>query len=142
MKFVLNLSRSSVNIESNNKDASSGRRQLQFTPSQLLSAQFLEMDTSENMNIINQDDQYLSNSDIPLPEMLSFTSISSTLDPTLTLEEQIDIVPGGVILILVGMTEGGEIMRNRIMWTYSMSCDDDDWMTQTMFLAIWIWFIC
>jgi len=109
-------------------DISNGR-QLQFTPSQLLSAQFLEMDPSENMNIINQDDQYLSNSDIPLPEMLSFTSISSTLDPTLSLEEQIDIVPGGVILILVGMTEGGEIMRNRVMWTYSMSCGDDDWMT-------------
>jgi len=117
----------SINIESTNKDTSNGR-QLQFTPSQLLSAQFLEMDTSENMNIINQDDQYL-NSDIPLPEILSFTSISSTLDPTLSLEEQIDIVPGGVILILVGMTEGGEIMRNRVMWTYSMSCDDDDWMT-------------
>lgn len=120
----------SINIESTNDgDISSGHRQLQFTPSQLLSAQFLEMDTSENMNIINQDDQYLSNSDIPLPEVLSFTSISSTLDPTLSLEEQIDIVPGGVILILVGMTEGGEIMRNRVMWTYSMSCGDDDWMT-------------
>ena len=118
-----------VNIESTTDiDISSGHRQLQFTPSQLLSAQFLEMDTSENMNIINQDDQYL-NSDIPLPEVLSFTSISSTLDPTLSLEEQIDIVPGGVILILVGMTESGEIMRNRVMWTYSMSCGDDDWMT-------------
>jgi len=120
----------SINIESTTDgDINSGHRQLQFTPSQLLSAQFLEMDTSENMNIINQDDQYLSNSDIPLPEVLSFTSISSTLDPSLSIEEQIDIVPGGVILILVGMTESGEIMRNRVMWTYSMSCGDDDWMT-------------
>ena len=77
------------------------------------------------MNIINQDDQYLNltfpynNDDM----VLSFTSISATLDPAMSLEEQLDIVPGGVILVLVGQVEeSGEIMRNRLMWTYSMGC--------------------
>eukprot|EP00970_Alexandrium_tamarense_P015177 scaffold4784_cov229-Alexandrium_tamarense.AAC.3 len=94
-------------------------------PTQLLSAQFLEIDTTPNMNIINQDDQYLNltfpynNDDM----VLSFTSISATLDPAMSLEEQLDIVPGGVILVLVGQVEeSGEIMRNRLMWTYSMGC--------------------
>ena len=94
-------------------------------PTQLLSAQFLEMDTSPNMNIINQDDQYLN---VTFPpnnnHTLSFTSISATLDPSSTLEDQLEFVPGGVILILVASTESGEIVRNRVMWTYTMECSD------------------
>ena len=119
---------------------SSSRRQLQDTttteeliPNQLYSAQFLEMDTSTNMNIINQDDTYLNNNVTYPPNTtpitnytLSYTSISSTLNPDLSIEEQLDIVPGGVILVLVGLTNDGEVIRNRIMWTYTMGCGMED----------------
>lgn len=35
-------------------------------------------------------------------------------------------VPGGVILILLGVTAEGEVVRNRLMWTYTNSCGEDD----------------
>ena len=100
-------------------------------PNVLLSAQFLELDTSSDMNIINQDDQYINvtfppNNDPITDYTLSFTSISSMLDTSVPLEDQLEMTPGGVILILVGVTEEGEIVRNRIMWMYGMGCDGEE----------------
>ena len=72
------------------------------------------------MNIINQDDTYLViDSEV---SSLSYTSVSASLDPTTSLTDQLDKVPGGVILILIGATSSGEIVRNRVMWTYTMGC--------------------
>ena len=86
----------------------------------IVSVQFLEMDTSPDMNIINQDDTYLViDSEV---SSLSYTSVSASLDPTTSLTDQLDKVPGGVILILIGATSSGEIVRNRVMWTYTMGC--------------------
>ncbi|EJK61083.1 hypothetical protein THAOC_18480, partial [Thalassiosira oceanica] len=102
-------------------------------PSQLVSAQFLEIDTSMDMNIINQDDQYINVTFPPNPDggpvtdfTLSYTSVSATLDPALPLEDQADLLPGGVILILFARTSGGEVLRNRVFWTYTMGCQLDD----------------
>lgn len=95
-----------------------------LVPNQLLSAQFLEVDTSPDMTIINQDDSYL-NLVYPYNQdkiTLSYTSISATLDPALPLEDQIESVPGGAILVLIGQDENGEVVRNRLMWTYTMKC--------------------
>jgi len=103
------------------------RRKLQVSnvePTQLLSAQFIEIDTSSDMAIINQDDSYL-NLAFPYNQegiTLSYTSISATLDPSLSLEDQMDSVPGGAILVLIGQDEEGEVVRNRLMWTYTMGC--------------------
>lgn len=103
------------------------RRKLQASnvePTQLLSAQFIEIDTSSDMAIINQDDSYL-NLAFPYNQegiTLSYTSISATLDPSLSLEDQLDSVPGGAILVLIGQDEKGEVVRNRLMWTYTMGC--------------------
>ena len=92
-------------------------------PTQLISAQFLEIDTSSDMTIINQDDSYLNLTDFNEEDMiLSYTSISATLDPSVSLEDQIDAVPGGAILVLIGQDESGELVRNRLMWTYTMKC--------------------
>jgi hypothetical protein len=92
-------------------------------PSQLISAQFLEIDTSPDMTIINQDDSYLDLTDFNEEGItLSYTSISATLDPSEALEDQIDSVPGGAILVLIGQDENGELVRNRLMWTYTMKC--------------------
>ena len=133
-------------LKSHQEDKSTTTRRLQLIPSRLISAQFLEFDTSQDMNIINQDDQYL---DVTLPltrrlaksskqqyksselsdKTLSYTSISSTLDTSLPLEDQLDKVPGGVILILIGTTEDGEVLRNRLLWTYTTSCGEDGYVT-------------
>ncbi len=97
-------------------------------PTRLISAQFLEMDTSPNMQIINQDDQYL-NVTFPDPSniVLQFSSISNLLDPAMPLGDQLQYVPGGAILIFVGATDSGEIVRNRMMWTYTMGCGLEDY---------------
>jgi hypothetical protein len=92
-------------------------------PSQLISAQFLEIDTSPDMTIINQDDSYLNLTFYEEETTLSYTSISATLDPSMSLEDQLDSVPGGAILVLIGIDESsGELVRNRLMWTYTMKC--------------------
>ncbi|KAL7555249.1 hypothetical protein ACHAWF_018907, partial [Thalassiosira exigua] len=104
-------------------DDDDGRR----VPVRLLSAQFLELDTS--MAVINQDDSYL-NATLTFPPgadvVLDYASISDSLDPAQPLEEQMENVPGGVILILVGSTEDGEVVRNRIMWTYNLGCGAEE----------------
>lgn len=93
-------------------------------PSQLISAQFLEIDTSPDMTIINQDDSYLNLTDFYDADVtLSYTSISATLDPSTSLEDQLGSVPGGAILVLIGQDKNGELVRNRLMWTYTMKCD-------------------
>ena len=110
------------------------RQEQKLIPNQLLSAQFLEMDTSQDMNIINQNDVYLNNITFPpnspsspiTEYTLTYTSISSTLDPNMQLGSQMNKVPGGVILILLGVTAEGEVVRNRLMWTYTNSCGEDD----------------
>eukprot|EP00985_Skeletonema_marinoi_P026181 scaffold20073_cov95-Skeletonema_marinoi.AAC.2 len=105
-----------------------GQVQGGLMPTRLISAQFLEMDTSSNMQIINQDDQYL-NVTFPDPSniVLQFSSISNLLNPAMPLSDQMEYVPGGAILILVGATASGEIVRNRMLWTYTMGCGLDDY---------------
>jgi hypothetical protein len=100
----------------------------------LVSAQFLEMDASPDMNIINQDDSHINiPQDNPGEEVgdltLTYTSVSASLDPHVLLDDQPDRLPGGVILILVGRTPSGEIVRNRLMWTYTMGCGGGDVVT-------------
>jgi hypothetical protein len=121
-----------LSSSSRSKVASSMTRSLQassgFMPTQLISAQFLEMDTSPNMQIINNDDQYI-NVTFPDPSniVLQFSSISNLLNPDLPLSEQMEYVPGGAILILVGTTADGEVVRNRMLWTYTMGCGLEDY---------------
>ena len=49
------------------------------------------------------------------------------MKPDLPLSEQMEYVPGGAILILVGTTADGEVVRNRMMWTYTMGCGLEDY---------------
>ena len=52
-----------------------------------------------------------------------------------------EYVPGGVILILVGQTELGEIVRNRVMWTYTMGCDVEDVTVEVGDVFGWTMFV-
>ncbi|KAL3779803.1 hypothetical protein HJC23_004737 [Cyclotella cryptica] len=87
------------------------------------SVQFLEFDTSGNLVVINQDDHYFNTS---LVDGDSFTlnSISSDLNPSVSIEDQLDLVPGGVQLTIRGKTENGTDVSNRLIWGYTNSCNE------------------
>jgi hypothetical protein len=80
-----------------------------------VSVSFLEFgtvrDTSGDLTVINQDDTY---ADVSLEsgDTITFNSISSSLDTTLPLGEQLNLVPGGVQLVLRG--EGK--LLNTVTW--------------------------
>jgi hypothetical protein len=85
---------------------------------------FLEFDTSGNLVVINQDDTYFDTS-LSDGDSFEFTSISSDLDASISLEDQLDLVPGGVQLTLRGLGEDGSGVLNRYTWAYTNSCADD-----------------
>ena len=87
--------------------------------------QLLEFDSSGSFSIINQDDTY---GDVSLTsgDTVTFNSISANLNPDEPVSEQLDYVPGGVLLSLRARTvvEGIEtIYENQVAWSYSNACD-------------------
>ena len=95
---------------------------------EIVSVQFLEFDTSDDLTEINRDDTYC---DVSLADgdRLRFNSFSSFLNTSLPLEEQMAspaLVPGGASLILYGRTESGQMIRNRFFWMYDMNCGRDN----------------
>lgn len=97
---------------------------------EIISVQFLEFDTSGDLNVINQDNTYLTNISLTTGDTISYTSISSYLDTSSPLSHDSygtnNSPPGGASLILYGKTASGSIVRNRFFWTYSLSCTDDN----------------
>jgi hypothetical protein len=98
---------------------------------EIISIQFLEFDTSGDLNVINQDNTYLSpNVSLTTGDTVTYTSISSYLDTSSPLSHDNyttnNSPPGGASLILYGKTTSGNIVRNRFFWTYSLSCNDDN----------------
>lgn len=97
---------------------------------EIISIQFLEFDTSGDLNVINQDNTYLTNISLTTGDTISYTSISSYLDTSSPLSYDSystnNSPPGGASLILYGKTASGSIVRNRFFWTYSLSCTDDN----------------
>ena len=97
---------------------------------EIISIQFLEFDTSGDLNVINQDNTYLTNISLTTGDTVSYTSISSYLDTSSPLSYDSygtnNSPPGGASLILYGKTASGSVVRNRFFWTYSLSCDDDN----------------
>jgi hypothetical protein len=94
------------------------------------------------MQIINQDDQYL-NVTFPDPSniVLQFSSISNLLDPAMPLSDQMEYVPGGAILVLLGATASGEIVRNRMLLTYTMGCGMEDYTVLDGNMIGWAGFV-
>ena len=103
-------------------------RQLQSNIT-IISVQLIEFDTSGELIVINQDDTY-SNVSLENGATVTFTSISSDMDPTLPVSDQPDLVPGGLQLVVKAeVTDGttGEVMvvDNRVAWTYTNECGVD-----------------
>jgi len=121
---------SKIDFTTHIQHAQATPRQLQSdssdtTPTKITSVTFLETDTTADLNIINQDSTYFdfdgSNGDI-----LEYTSISSTLDVNMPIDDQLDKVPGGVILVLFGENVAGEVIQNRVAWGYKRNyCNEE-----------------
>ena len=94
-----------------------GRQDLDTTPTVVTSTIFLESDTSAELNIINQDSTYF---DTTLEDgaELQFTSISSKFDEDKPLSEQMDLVPGGVMMVMFGLNAANEVVQNTVAWGY------------------------
>eukprot|EP00984_Skeletonema_dohrnii_P001866 scaffold625_cov169-Skeletonema_dohrnii-CCMP3373.AAC.3 len=77
---------------------------------------------NEDGDIITETKQYygttLENGDF-------FFSVSSSLDPSVSLEDQIEKVPYSVEIRLFGYNEEGDLISNIIRWSYDMSCGSD-----------------
>jgi hypothetical protein len=100
-------------------------RQVSAT-AEIISVQFIEFDTSGDLIVINQDDTYSSVS-LANGATVTYTSISSDLDTTIPVSDQLDLVPGGMQLVVkakVTDATTGEVMivDNRVAWTYTNEC--------------------
>ena len=87
---------------------------------EITSVQFVEFDTSGKLIVINQDDTYAEVSEAN-GATFTFNSISSELDAAVALNDQLDMVPGG-IQITVDAKIDGVIYNNRVAWNYSNKC--------------------
>ena len=87
---------------------------------EITSVQFVEFDTSGKLIVINQDDTYAKVSEVN-GATFTFKSISSELDAAVALNDQLDMVPGG-IQITVDAKIDGVIYNNRVAWNYSNKC--------------------
>lgn len=97
---------------------------MSMVPVEITSIQFLEMDDSGDLKVINQDDSMI-NVNLVDGQMVQFTSITSTLDPDVPLDDQRSLVPGGAVLVVVGVNAAGEAVRNRLQWIYSNTCETE-----------------
>ena len=85
---------------------------------------FLETDTTPALNIINQDSTYFEIAGTD-GQLLEYESVSARLDPTVPLSDQVNDVPGGVILVLFGVNAANEVIQNRVAWGYARNyCDE------------------
>ena len=79
----------------------------------------LEVDTSPELNIINQDSTYFT-TNLESGALVTYTSISNQLDHTVPIEDQMEYVPGGVVVVLFGNDEDGNVVQNTVAWDYDV----------------------
>jgi hypothetical protein len=107
-----------------------------FSTLKVFDVQFLEVDTSGDLSVINQVDRF--NVSLSDGDTITFDSVASNLNPNEPLADQLNYVPGGVLLVLRARSDGSTvIVTNRPTWTYTNSCeslplsvgDAIDWVT-------------
>lgn len=98
-----------------------------FVPTTITSVSFFEADTTSSFNIINQEVTYVDIEGGALTDgyVLNYTSISSKLDPNLPINDQTELVPGGVMLVLFGINSNGVMVQNTIAWGYKANCEGE-----------------
>ena len=105
-----------------------GNQELQsedLVPIEITSVVSIEVGDNDDLEVINKDDS-LSNVTLVEGDMVTFTSLSQQLDHDESLEDQYidDVLPGGVSIIIEGKNAGGEMVKNRVFWTYTNDCRD------------------
>lgn len=85
------------------------------TPMEITSIQYLEFDTSSNLNVVYTYDEYL---DVTLKHGELFTTIASSSSTN-----GAGVEVGGASLILYGVTSSGVTIRNRFLWTLEDACE-------------------
>jgi hypothetical protein len=107
-----------------------------FSTLKVFDVQFLEVDTSGDLSVINQVDRF--NVSLSDGDTITFDSVAAKLNPNVPLADQLNYVPGGVLLALRARSDGSTaIVTNRPTWTYTNSCeslplsvgDAIDWVT-------------
>ena len=97
----------------------------------IIGIQFVEFSSEEltgDLIVINQNDEY-SNTTLHDGDVVSFDSISNDLNPKVSLEEQLYLVPGGVQIAIRGMLEDPnglieeKIINQHVTWSYTNACD-------------------
>ena len=91
---------------------------------EVTSALFLEIDTTPEMNIIKQDSTYFT-TNLPGGSVVTFSSISNQLDYMLSIEDQMEYVPGGVVIVLFGNDRDGNVVQNTVAWDYDHDCENE-----------------
>lgn len=81
------------------------------TPVVIYSIQFLEVDTS--INVINQDSAYVRGIDFVSGDVFNYTSVSA---------KRRGVVPGGMNMVLRGVSAAGDPIRNVFTITYTNEC--------------------
>ena len=84
-------------------------------PVSIYSIQFLEVDSK--FNVINQDSSYVRGIDFENGAVFNYTSILAK-----PLAQTMGVVPGGMNMVLRGVTAAGEPVRNVFTITYTNDC--------------------
>jgi hypothetical protein len=99
-------------------------RALNMTETFISSVLFIEFDTSGTLTLINEDTTYFADANFTEGMMLTYPSISQSLDASMGLDEQLQYLPGGAGLFMFASNSEGEvILSNRVVWEFSGACD-------------------
>lgn len=91
-------------------------------PTVLTSVTFLEFDFSVQ-RIINQNSSYFETT-LSDGDVLTFASVSASLDAARPLAKQRDSVPGGIMLVLFGVNAADQIVQNTVAWSFdNINCE-------------------
>ena len=108
-------SNATVNTLDDSEEIRQRSLQSDSTPMEITSIQYLEFDTSSNLNVVYTYDDYL---DVTLKHGELFTTIASSSSTN-----GAGVEVGGASLILYGVTSSGVTIRNRFLWTLEDACE-------------------
>jgi len=95
------------------------------TPATKTSISFFEADTTASFNILYEEVTYfdMEGGELTDGDVLNYTSISSKLDSARPINDQMELVPGGVMLLFFGINDNNVVVQNTIAWGYTTKCD-------------------
>ncbi len=94
------------------------------TSATITSISFLEANTTESFNILNEEVTYfdMEGGELTNEDVLNDTSILSKLDPARLINDQLELVPGGVMLVLFCINYNNVVVQSTVAWGYMTYC--------------------